>query len=288
MNKRLSIPVASAIVASAFRRKVLFPGKILPALAILALAHPVFAQPTREVAYSSRSVVRIDAKLRMTTMVILPESEEILDFVCGDKDYWVISGGQNLAYVKPAKAGATTNLNLVAASGQVYSFLLVEGSANPDLKVYVTPDPATPQPTRKVFSASAFAEIEALKRQVTDANLEADRARRDAEELKRTAAREAQEAIDRYKAAYPRQMRFPYVFKPRSKPFRVTAIYHDDRFTYIHSEAKELPAVYEVVDNVPNLIGFQVERGVYVIPKVLEHGYLTIGKQRLPFGVDGR
>jgi type IV secretion system protein VirB9 len=283
MNKRLSV-----LVASAFRRKLLNPRKILPLIGAFALATPALAQPTREVAYNSRSVVRIDAKLRMTTMVILPESEEILDFVCGDKDYWVISGGQNLAYVKPAKAGATTNLNLVAASGQVYSFLLVEGSTNPDLKVYVTPDPATPQPTRKVFSATAFAEIEALKRQVIDANLETDRVRRDAEDLKRTSAREAQEAIDRFKAAYPMQLRFPYVFKARSKPFRVTAIYHDDRFTYIHSEAKELPAVYEVVDNVPNLIGFQVERGIYVIPKVLEHGYLAIGKQRLPFDVAGR
>ena len=258
------------------------------AAALVALATPVQAQPTREVAYNSRSVVRIDAKLRMTTMVILPESEEILDFVCGDKDYWIISGGQNLAYVKPAKAGATTNLNLVSASGQVYSFLLVEGSPNPDLKVYVTPDPEAPQPAKKVFSATAFAEIEALKRQVVDANLEADRTRRDAEELKRAAAREAQDAIDRFKTAYPKQMRFPYIFKARSKPFHVTAIYHDDRFTYIHAEAKELPAVYEVVDNVPNLIGFQVERGVYVIPKVLEHGYLAIGKQRLPFDVVGR
>ena len=140
----------------------------------------------------------------------------------------------------------------------------------------------------EMLSATAFAEIEALKRQVVDANLEADRMRRDAEELKRTAARQAQEAMDQFKAAYPKQLRFPYVFKARSKPFRVTAIYHDDRFTYIHVEAKELPAVYEVVDNVPNLIGFQVERGVYVIPKVLEHGYLAIGKQRLPFDVAGR
>src|SRR5262245_35381095 len=72
---------------------------------------------TRDVHYSSRSVVRINARVRFTTMIILPEKEAILDFVCGDKDFWVVSGGQNLAYVKPAKAGAVTNLNLVTASG---------------------------------------------------------------------------------------------------------------------------------------------------------------------------
>ena len=75
-------------------------------------------------------------------MIILPETEQILDFVCGDKDFWVVSGAQNLAYVKPAKAGASTNLNLVTASGHVYSFLLTEGAADPDLKLYVEADEA--------------------------------------------------------------------------------------------------------------------------------------------------
>ena len=33
----------------------------------------------------------------------------------------------------------------------------------------------------------------------------------------------------------------------------------------------------------PNLVNFQVEHGVYIVPKVLDRGYLAIGKQRLPF-----
>ena len=60
-------------------------------------------------------------------MILLPEQEEILDVVCGDRDFWVISATQNIAHVKPAKEGAATNLNLVTASGTVYSFLLTEG-----------------------------------------------------------------------------------------------------------------------------------------------------------------
>src|SRR5690348_9333794 len=105
-----------------------------------SVASSASAQTTRDVTYSARSVIRVNAKLRFTTMIILPEQEEILDFVCGDKDFWVVSGSQNLAYVKPAKAGATTNLNLVTARGTVYSFLLTEGAADPDLKLYVEPD----------------------------------------------------------------------------------------------------------------------------------------------------
>src|SRR5207344_1363706 len=102
---------------------------------LLALCTSATAQTAREVSYTPQSVVPLRAKLRFTTMVILPEQEEILDFVCGDKEFWVVSGAQNLAYIKPAKAGVTTNLNLVTASGHVYSFVLTEGSVEPDLKI---------------------------------------------------------------------------------------------------------------------------------------------------------
>src|SRR4029450_11938535 len=95
--------------------------------ALLLWAGVADAQVTREGSYKAQSVVRLNAKLRFTTMIILPEQERILDFVCGDKEFWVVSGAQNLAYVKPAKAGAATNLNLVTAAGHVYSFLLTEG-----------------------------------------------------------------------------------------------------------------------------------------------------------------
>jgi len=42
----------------------------------------------REVSASSRSVIPLQTRLRYTTMVVLPDSEEILDVICGDKDFW--------------------------------------------------------------------------------------------------------------------------------------------------------------------------------------------------------
>src|SRR5262249_54320151 len=77
------------------------------------------------VSYGDKEVVKVNTKLRYTTLIILPKSEQILDFTCGDKEFWIINGNQNFAYVKPAKAGAQTNVNLVTASGNVYSFVLV-------------------------------------------------------------------------------------------------------------------------------------------------------------------
>src|SRR5947208_16895337 len=115
------------------RRSVLV-GRVL---FVGAAAH---AQGTRDVTVNTRSVVPVHAKVRFTTMIILPEHEQILDYVCGDKDFWIVSGADNLAYIKPAKAGAETNLNLVTASGTVYSFLLTEGKDVPVLKLYVVPD----------------------------------------------------------------------------------------------------------------------------------------------------
>src|SRR5438105_4483929 len=64
------------------------------------------------VQYGDKDIVRIRTKLRHTTLIVLPKSERILDFTCGDKEFWVVDGTENFAYVKPAKASAQTNLNL--------------------------------------------------------------------------------------------------------------------------------------------------------------------------------
>jgi type IV secretory pathway VirB9-like protein len=84
----------------------------------------------RDVSASAQSLISLQTRLRYTTMVVLPEGEEILDVICGDKDFWVISSTHNIAHIKPAKEGAAANMNLVTASGAVYSFLLTEKSGN--------------------------------------------------------------------------------------------------------------------------------------------------------------
>ena len=214
-------------------------------------------------------------KVRFTTLIVLPESERILDFVCGDKDFWVVSGEEHLAYVKPAKEGASTNLNLITASGTVYSFLLTEGGQEPDLKLYVVGDDAGPSSVAPRFYAAA--DVEAWRRERTTARAEIRQARDEA-------ARAAAAEIAAFRARFPTQLQFPYRFRAHERPFQVSAIYHDGAFTYIRAEAPELPVLYELLDGAPSLVPFQVERGVYVVPRVLERGYLALGKARLHFG----
>src|SRR6476620_1630543 len=115
----------------------------------------------REVAASERGVISLATKIRYTTMIILPDTEEILDVLCGDKEFWVINASHNIAHLKPAKEGAATNLNLVTASVTVYSFLLTEnGKASADLKVYVAADPDAAPKKAKYYSAQEVSELQ--------------------------------------------------------------------------------------------------------------------------------
>src|SRR6202047_3701496 len=113
-------------------------------LAVLA-ALPVHAEAGggRTVKYSQQDIVPVQPKVRFSTLIVLPQNEEILDFATGDKYFWIINGAHNLCYVHPAQAGIRTNLNLITASGHVYSFLLTEVSnqphVEPDLKIFIVP-----------------------------------------------------------------------------------------------------------------------------------------------------
>jgi type IV secretion system protein VirB9 len=86
-----------------------------------------------------------------------------------------------------------------------------------------------------------------------------------------------------YRQDYPTKLQFAYVMPKYEKPFLVRSIWHDGQFTYLKSDATELPALYELADGKPALLNFQVHNGTYVVPKVLERGYLAIGKARFAF-----
>ena len=78
-------------------------------------------------------------------------------------------------------------------------------------------------------------------------------------------------------------VRFPYRFEAGKKPFFVRAMYHDDKFTYIQARPEETPTLYEIKDGKPNLVNFSYKDGVYVVDKILDQGYLAIGKRKLAF-----
>jgi type IV secretion system protein VirB9 len=259
--------------------------QLLVASLVLVSLSPVESAPalpspgtTEVVKYSKEDIIPIRAKLRFSTLIVLPDNEDIIDFTTGDKDFWIINGAHNLCYVHPAQAGIRSNLNLVTASGHVYSFLLTEISrepnAEPELKVFIELEDRD----SKVTGYVRRGEAEAYKE-------EADATRAQAQDQIRAAEARAADEISKFRADYPLRLRFDYRFEAKAarEPFLVSAIYHDDAFTYIECGAREQPALYELKDGKPNLIHFQYENGVYIVPKILDSGYLAIGDKKLPF-----
>ena len=262
-----------------------FPTKraaLAAAWALAAASTAGAAEARRVVLDSLDQIVEIRAAVRHTTVIALPPQESIVDFVAGDTEFWQLRGEANIAYLKPQGEGQRTNVALVTASGNIYSFLCREGGGEPDLVVHVEvaepEDPGggkigTPLP-RPAFVAAG--EVDDYREAARGALEEAARARE-------AAAAAVEQQVESFRAAYPGSMRFEYRLadKARRDPFSVVAMWNDGRHTYLRSTAPESPAIYEQRDGKPSLVEYELgEDGLYVAQRVLRDGWLQIGKQR--------
>ncbi len=223
----------------------------------------------RTVQYHSQDIVPIRAKLKYTTLIEVPATEKIMEAATGDKDFWVVDVVGNFCFVHPAKAGISSNLNLITDKGNIYSFTLQDVSGTnemPDLKVLIVPADRS-----SIVAASGppqfvpAAQLEQSKQQLTA--LESH----------------VEQTVDAYKSAYPLQLKFDYSFTANEAPFDIQAIYHDDKFTYIKTDAPEKFSVYDMKDGKPNLINYDLREGTYIIPMVMDSGYVELGKKRMEF-----
>ena len=260
----------------------------VPALLLLTALLGAFLPPSsladggaRIVKYSKEDVVPVHAKLRFSTLIVLPDDEEILDFTTGDREFWIINGSHNLCYVHPAQAGIRSNLNLITATGHVYSFLLTEISGEPsaqaDLKLFVERKESS-MPGIALRGYVRAADAEAYKKELETVHAQT------AEQI-RAAQAQAEEKVNQFRSTYATKLGFDYSLDSKSarEPFLVSAIYHDDAFTYIRCAAREKPVLYEIKDGKSNLVSFQLENGVYIVPKIIDAGYLAVGKKKLNF-----
>lgn len=275
---KLTIQKQSQRVAARFIVLITLCAAIFP-----ASPAPAATESARVVKYAKEDIVPVRAKLRFSTLIVLPDDEEILDFTTGDKEFWIINGSHNLCYVHPAQAGIRSNLNLITAAGHVYSFVLTEISndpnAEPDLKIFVEPKEVSGVTAKSGLRGYvSAAEVEAYKKE-----LETLRAQT-ADQL-RAAQAQSGEQVSHFRSSYATKLQFDFLLdaKAAREPFLVSAVYHDDTFTYIKCAAREKPALYEMKDGKPNLINFQLENGVYIVPKILDSGYLAIGKKKSSF-----
>jgi type IV secretion system protein VirB9 len=242
---------------------------VLAVSSIAALAQ----ESARTVQYHSQDIVAIRAKVKYTTLIELPTTEKIMEAATGDKDFWIVDVVGNFCFVHPAKQGISSNLNLITDKGNIYSFTLQDISASSgesDLKVIVEPADRS-----AIVAASGPAQF------VPAAQLEQSK--------QQIAALQAhvEQAVDEYKSSYPTQLKFDYVYKVNEAPFDIQSIYHDNKFTYIKTNAPEKFSVYEMKDGKPNLITYDLREGTYIIPKVMDDGYVELGKKRMSFARKG-
>ncbi len=248
------------------RTLVVTTGIVLALSSTVAIAQEASA---RTVQYHSQDIVPIHAKLKYTTLIEVPPTEKIMEAATGDKDFWVVDVVGNFCFVHPAKAGISSNLNLITDKGNIYSFTLQDVSGTndvPDLKVLIEPADRS-----SIVAASGppqfvpAVQLEQSKQQL--AALESH----------------VEQTVDAYKSAYPLQLKFDYNFTANEAPFDIQAIYHDDKFTYIKTDAPEKFSVYDMKDGKPNLINYDLRDGTYIIPMVMDSGYVELGKKRMEF-----
>jgi type IV secretion system protein VirB9 len=230
-------------------------------------------ESARTVQYHSQDIVAIRAKVKYTTLIELPTTEKIMEAATGDKDFWIVDVVGNFCFVHPAKQGISSNLNLITDKGNIYSFTLQDISASsgePDLKVIV--EPADRSAIVVASGPAQFvpaAQLEQSKQQVA------------------AIQSHVEQAVDEYKSSYPTLLKFDYVYKANQAPFDIQSIYHDDKFTYIKTNAPEKFSVYEMKDGKPNLVTYDLREGTYIIPKIMDEGYVELGKKRMSFARKG-
>ncbi|MGF7180431.1 TrbG/VirB9 family P-type conjugative transfer protein [Tunturiibacter psychrotolerans] len=229
----------------------------------------------------------IRAGLLQSTLILLPVEEKIATVFGGDTVDWVFDGGHvasRFISVKPKLANTTTDIHIVSDHGNEYTLQLQEISGDADAhfdsKVFIVPgDKAAKDRLTDMPVFVPAAELDKAKQEAVAAKA-AQTAEVKAEESK----------AETYRNQYPGSLHFDYSWdQKKGKQLGLQQIWHDDKFTYLRGQFQETPALYELKDKKGSLINFDYNAGLYTVPKQLDNGYLTIGKQKVEFHrIDGK
>ena len=245
---------------------------------------PEFRAPF-DIEYSPDVVPIIQTRIRYVTVIMLPPSERIIETVCGDKDWWQVDPVENMIYVKPTKANIATNLTILGKSGTLYEFALQDVTEIPNTKPHVKVTVRWPESIKneQAVHGPKFVTKAELDSVVQDYQQQLQVAAENVRTVQTAARTVVQDEVTKMRTQYPAELQFNYDIPLDTKPFYVRALYSDKKFTYLKLEASEAPAVYEIKDGKPNLVNFDYINGVFIIRKVIDQGYLAIGKAKLHF-----
>ena len=268
--------------------------KTILVIASTMLAVNAFAVPPaptkapRTIQYSSTEappIIRV--LLNESTLLELPPEEKVATVFGGNTQDWIFSAGHvasRFVSVKPRAEAAktTTNVHIISDHGNEYTLELqeVSGEQNPsfDMTVFLVAGDKDAQ--KKIADAPVFvpaAEVkekeDRLEREVADAQAKASADRK-----------AAQDAQEKYASSYPSNLHFDYSWdQSKARTLGVRQIWDDGKFTYIQGKFEEPPVVYELKDKKGSIINFDFANGLYTVPKLLQNGYVAIGKAKVEF-----
>lgn len=227
----------------------------------------------------------IRAALEQSTLIELPPEEKVMRVFGGDTENWKFSAGHvpsRFLSVKPKVANETTDVHIISDHGNEYSFQLEEISKDSDphydAKIFVTPGDKGGK--EKLEEAPVFIPAADVKDLIARLQKEADTAKAAEEKTQKSIQTEEEE----YKSHYPGTLHFDYTWdQAKGKSIGLHQVWRDDRFTYLRGSFQETPALYEVKDGKGSLVNFDYSSGLYTVPKMLEEGYLAIGKKKVTF-----
>lgn len=249
-----------------------------------AMAEPTFTEKGRTVLVTEKSVVRIRTSVLESTLIVLPAEEKVQAVFGGDKENWTYETtkvASRFVSIKPREPGVSTNLHIISDHGNNYSFSLTEIGSDKsgyDAKIFI--EAGDDQLKSSLAKAPSFVPAEDANRY----KQEAETARQHEQaEIQRLQAKAQQEA-ESYRASYTATLHFDYSWDQKSgQKLGVQQIFRDDKFTYIRANSQETPALYEIKDKKPSLVNFTYSNGIYTVPKLIDNGYLAIGKEKMEF-----
>ncbi|MBB5061618.1 type IV secretion system protein VirB9 [Granulicella aggregans] len=229
----------------------------------------------------------IRACLNASTLLELPAEEKVATVFGGNTDDWIFNAGHVAsrfisAKPKAAAAKSSTNVHIISDHGNDYTLELREVSADPaggcDSTVFLTQTDKEAQ--KKIAEAPVF--IPAAEVKETE-----DRLEREVSQAKATAAADkktAETAQENYQSTYPSSLHFDYRWdQGKARALGVRQIWDDGKFTYLQGKFEEPPVVYELKDGKGSLINFDFANGLYTVPKLLQNGYVAVGKAKVEF-----
>jgi len=272
------------------KRPLILTTSILATLGAWGQTAPIAVQPkaprTVEVNHTSAAPI-IRTSLNQSTLLELPAGEKVATVFGGNTDDWLFNAGHvpsRFISVKPKTTAAksSTNVHIISDHGNDYTLELREVSGDSDASfdstVFLTA--TDPDAQKKQIEAPVFVPVAEVKEK--EERLEKEAA--DANAAAQAEKASAQHAREQYEATYPSNLHFDYTWdQKKARVLGVRQIWDDGKFTYISGKFEEPPVVYELKDKKGSLINFDFANGLYTVPKLLQDGYVAIGKAKVDF-----